>query len=343
MRTRIIFTTLLLFIGLGLYAQKDNNSSESNSNERESSDKPESSNFSDATDDYKGKTKLINVTPNILFLQGEDENMGIYLGKDGVSVIDVHNEEEMSRNVRIINRLSKKKPINYLYNTSGKVKYYKPCSDLQKKGTVIVSSQPNYGDDKKNKLKGSTSQISNITYTNEITFNHGSDQIKLFSINNSGNSIVKFTKSNVLFTGDIFYGRKYLLIDSENGNSIDDISAALSKIKSKADNETKIIPGKGSISNLTDVINTMKMLNLVYKQIHTHRSNGKSLEQVLALNITRNYDSQGYGNGLITSEMFVTSIYNDIANELGAIDTRTPEEKGMDRLKEIQKEKENKN
>ena len=58
------------------------------------------------------------------------ENMGIYIGKNGVSVIDVQNEEEMSRNVRIINRLSKKKPIDYLYNTSGQVEYYKSCADL---------------------------------------------------------------------------------------------------------------------------------------------------------------------------------------------------------------------
>ena len=338
MRTKLIFTTLVLFVGLGLYAQKDNNSSESNTNEES-----EEVAFSDATDDYKGKTKLINVTTNIFFLQGEKENMGIYIGKNGVSVIDVQNEEEMSRNVRIINRLSKKKPIDYLYNTSGQVKYYKSYADLKKKGATIISSQPNFGEDEKIKLKGATSSISDITFTNEITFNYSSDQIKLIAIDNSGKSMIYFTKSNILFSGDSFYGRKYPLIDSENGNSIDEIFNALSKLKKLADNNTKIIPGRGDISNLTDVTNTLSMLDIVYKKLYMYRSNGKTLEQVLEMDLTKNYDSQGYGNGSITSEKFITSLYKEIAKELGPIDTRSPEEKGMDRLKEMQKEKEKKN
>ena len=41
--------------------------------------------------------------------------------------------------------------------------------------------------------------------------------------------------------------------------------------------------------------------------------------------------------------MFVTSVYNELAFEIGPVDTRSPEERAMERLKQIQKEKENKN
>ena len=85
------------------------------------------------------------------------------------------------------------------------------------------------------------------------------------------------------------------------------------------------------------------MLATIYKQIFSLRENGKTLEEVLAQkNITKNYDSKGYGEGPISTEIFITSIYNEIAKEMGALDKRTPEEKAMARLKEMQKEKENK-
>ena len=85
------------------------------------------------------------------------------------------------------------------------------------------------------------------------------------------------------------------------------------------------------------------MLDKVSKQLKSLRENGKTLEEVLVnKNITKNYDVQGYGDGTITRELFITSIYNEIAEKSGALDTRTPEEKTMAKFKEMQKNKKQK-
>ena len=89
------------------------------------------------------------------------------------------------------------------------------------------------------------------------------------------------------------------------------------------------------------------MLDKVSKKVKSLIENDETLEEVLVnKSITKNYDAQGYGDGAITREIFITSIYNEIAKKLSALDTRTPEEKTMAKFKEMQrnkKQKESKN
>jgi hypothetical protein len=151
----------------------------------------------------------------------------------------------------------------------------------------------------------------------------------------------------VLFTGPIYSYKKYPEVNAEKGKSFKVISSTLGKLSSIANENTKIVPGQGDIARQIDLVNMKKMLDKVSKQVTSLRENGKTLEEVLVnKNITKNYDAQGYGDGAITREIFITSIYNEIAKKLGALDTRTPEEKTMAKFKEMQKKsklKESKN
>ena len=346
MRTKIFLTTLLLFVGFISNAQKDPKSSESKSQKNEGStdtNAQTSSNLLDSEDTYKGKTTLVNVTTDVYFFKGEEENMGVFLAKEGAVIIDTQNPDEMSRSLKIINRLNKKLPIKYLINTSSVLKNKRNTSELKKDGTLLIGQ--NNSSVNKNVKKGSNSTNfkPNISFKGQMTINLESENLEIISLRNSANSAVFLSKKNVLFTGPIFVNKKYPLINAETGNGYKDITKGLSGIYRLANDKTKIIPGKGELASLMDVNNALNMMENVVKQVYSQRANGKTLEQVLAMkNITKIYDARGYGDGVVTTEIFITSIYNEIAKELGPLDTRTPEEKGRARLKEIQKEQKDK-
>ena len=321
MRTKIFLTTILLFVGLISNAQDDGN-------------------FSDAVDNYTGNTKQINITPDLYFFQADNENMGIFINENGVLLIDTQNDEEMPRSIKLINKKSKKKPIVYLVNTSSKAKNFKAYNQLRKDGTLILSNKLKVKKGEEAKLKGSVSSNSDIIYSDDLILNFSDEEVKIYPIKGSGNSIVHLTKRNVIFTGEPFLGKKYPAINAENGDSFEDVQKIMARVLIVANDKTKIIPGKGGIIKLNDLTNANKMMETVVKQIFIQRENGKTLEQVLAMkNITKNYDANGYGNGAVTTKMFITSIYNEIAIKSGPLDTRTPEEKAMARLKEMQKDK----
>ena len=352
MHTKIFITILLLFFGLITNAQikKDNwgsKNQEQNNTSSTTGNNTTNGNLADASDNYSGKTKLIEVTNDVYFLKGVEENMGVVLTNMGVVLIDTQIEEEMIRSLKIVNRLDKKLSIKYLITTSNILKNSKTTTKLRKDGTLFLAQ--NY----KAKRKPSKNDFSRPNFKADLVFN---DQIKLnfegkkievIPLNNSGNSAVYLTNKNVLFTGPVYSYKKYPEVNAEKGKSFKVISSTLGKLSSIANENTKIVPGQGDIARQIDLINMKKMLDKVSKQVKSLRENGKTLEEVLVnKNITKNYDAQGYGDGAITREIFITSIYNEIAKKLSALDTRTPEEKTMAKFKEMQrnkKQKESKN
>jgi cyclase len=343
MRTKYFITTLLLFVGLITNAQKDKNSSGSNTQQKENSKGSEntqsSSSFLDSDDKYTGNTKLINVTTNVYFFNSDSENMGVILTNKGVVLLDIQAEEEMTRSLKIVNRLNKKLSIKYLITLSKFLKNKKTYSELRTEGALFLAQ------DFSSKSKTDRKLFNfrpDIAFTDQMALNFEGEKIDVISLNNTGNSAVYLTKKNVLFTGPVYAYNKYPEINVEQGKSFKEISKALSELKNITNENTKIVPGQGDLARQIDLVNTNKMMVSIYKQVYSHRENGKNLEQTLAMNICRNYDKQGYGNGTITAKMFITSIYNEVAKELGPLDTRTPEEKAMDRLKEMQKEKKQK-
>lgn len=355
MQTKIFFTTLFLFVGLVTNAQINKNTSNYGETKEQREERKKNAtnisksvgNLEDASNNYSGKTKLVEVTNDVYFLKGVEENMGVILTNKGVVLIDTQIEEEMIRSLKIVNRLNKKSVIKYLITTSNAIKNSKATNKLKEDGTIFL------GQNNKAKGKPSKNDFSrpnfkpDLVFNDQIRLNFEGKKIEVISSNNSGNSAVYLTNKNVLFTGPIYSYKKYPEVNPEKGKSFKLIARTLGKLSSITNENTKIVPGQGDIARQIDLINMKKMLDKVSKQVGSLRVNGKTLEEVLVdKNITKNYDAQGYGDGAITREMFITSIYNEIAKKSGPLDTRTAEEKTMAKFKEMQqnkKQKEGKN
>ena len=348
MRTKIFFTTLLLFVGLITNAQIDKNNSgskkqEQNNTSSTSGNNTTTGNLLDASDNYSGKTKLIEVTNDVYFLKGVEENMGVILTDKGVVLIDTQIEEEMIRSLKIVNRLDKKSSIKYLITTSNIIKNSKTITKLKKDGTLFLAQNNNAKRKPGQKDFSASNFKADLVFNNQIRLNFEGKKIEVIPLNNSGNSAVFLTNKNVLFTGPVYSYKKYPEVNAETGKSFKVISRTLGKLSSIANENTKIVPGQGDIARQIDLINMKKMLDKVSKKVKSLIENGETLEEVLVnKSITKNYDAQGYGDGTITREIFITSIYNEIAKKLSALDTRTPEEKTMAKFKEMQKNKKQK-
>jgi glyoxylase-like metal-dependent hydrolase (beta-lactamase superfamily II) len=320
MRTKIFFTTFLLFVGLIANAQIPPNTSDTKEQrEKRRADagniNTSIGNLSDAYDNYSGNTKLVKVTTDVYFLNGVEENMGVILTKKGVILIDTQNEEEMTQSLKTVNRLDKKLSINYLITTSNTIKNKKIISKLRKDGSLFLAQ--NYI----TKSKPGTKDFSlpnfkpDLGFNNQLVLNFETKKIEVISLNDVGNSAVYLTQKNVLFTGSIFSNKKYPEINAEKGKSYDDISNALSKLYSLTNENTKIVPGQGDLLiGPIELLSQNNTLTRLYKWMYSLIENGETLEEILAnKSITKIQDAQGYGDGPITREIFITSVYNEIA------------------------------
>jgi glyoxylase-like metal-dependent hydrolase (beta-lactamase superfamily II) len=127
-----------------------------------------------------------------------------------------------------------------------------------------------------------------------------------------GDSIVFFTKNNVIHVGDDFSDKAYPFIDISSGGTVDGLISSLKTISSRINDETKVVSGHTGISNKTKVNEYANMLTDVRNQTSQRITEGKTLEDIITLQPTSKYDKIYYDYSNIKPEDFVTHMYQSL-------------------------------
>jgi cyclase len=117
-----------------------------------------------------------------------------------------------------------------------------------------------------------------------------------------------FQKANVLQTGDIFFNGIYPYIDNGTGGSVSGMIAGATKLLAVADNNTKIVPGHGSLGNKADLMKYRDMLSTVRERLQKLKSSGKSVQEAVAAKPLDDFDPV-WGKGFFNSDTFIQIAY----------------------------------
>lgn len=290
-------------------------------------------------------SKINELKPGIYMYQSMGGNIGLFIGNDGVLMIDDQFEEVSEDLLKDLKRLTKK-PLKFVINTHHHGDHTGGNAKMVEAGATIVAHQnvratlKKYIEDNPSK-KIDERILPQLTFMDELSFFYNGEEIKLKSIEKShtnGDIIVFFSKSNVLHTGDCFVQNRYPFIDSENGGSLEGYVNGLETILTLINRDTKIIPGHGDESNLQDVREQMRMMGLVWKRVAYLFLQGKSEAEIVSMtSFTKEYDEKGYGDHLISREKFLKSVYDEVAIKYDQNDYQDQKDM-IEKIKKDQKE-----
>jgi glyoxylase-like metal-dependent hydrolase (beta-lactamase superfamily II) len=139
------------------------------------------------------------------------------------------------------------------------------------------------------------------------------------SAHSDGDTIVFFRRSDVISTGAIFDAGGYPRFDPARGGSIGGVIEGLNRVLDIAvpgenqEGGTVIVPGRGRLSDETDVANYRDMVTIIRDRVRAMVAKGMSLEQVQQARPTSDYDGLFEPRSDWTREMFVEAIYRDLA------------------------------
>ncbi|MGH9979975.1 MAG: MBL fold metallo-hydrolase [Nitrososphaeraceae archaeon] len=265
-------------------------------------------------------TKL---TDSIYMLKGSGGNIIVSAGQDGVFMVD---DQFAPLTEKIKDAISKitDQPIKFVINTHLHPDHVGGNENLGELGTIIVSH-----DNVRKRL--STEQFSEffnrtvpplpekglpiITFSDNMTIFQNGDEVKIIHVDNGhtdGDSIVYFTKNNVIHVGDDLNDKSYPFIDISNGGSIDGLISSLQTISSIIDDETKVVSGHSEISNKIKVNDFTNMLKDVREKVSQMIEDGKSLKEIIASQPTSKYDEIYYDHTRFQPEDFITFIYQSL-------------------------------
>jgi len=265
--------------------------------------------------------KTHKVTDNIYMLEGQGGNIGVFIGEDGVFVIDDQFARLAAKIESAIKELSDK-PITFLVNTHYHGDHVGGNEAMANRGTTIISH-----DNVRKRLAVKTSRqgkmiqkkaLPIITFNDKLSLHINGEHVLVFHLENAhtdGDAMLYFTESNVLHTGDNFFNERYPYIDIDSGGSVNGYIEAVKRALIVIDEETKIIPGHGKLSDAKEYKVFLQMMKDLKKNVLAEIEKGKSEEEVTSnKSITKVYDDLGYGSGFINSEKIRRTYYKSLSS-----------------------------
>ncbi len=129
-----------------------------------------------------------------------------------------------------------------------------------------------------------------------------------------GDAIVWFMESNVIHTGDTYFQGRYPFIDLSTGGSINGAIKAINQILFLIDEDTKIIPGHGKVSNKKEMMTYRDMLMTIRDRVRKAIDSGMTIEETQEAKLAKDYDEE-WGAGWINAETFVDFVYNSLITD----------------------------
>ena len=135
------------------------------------------------------------------------------------------------------------------------------------------------------------------------------DVIAMMPSHMGGDSIVKFEKANVIYIEDFYRNFGYPFADQANGGSINGMFEAIDLMGKLSDDNTILIPGHGTMIHKKDLLPYRNMLRDLMAKTKAMIGQGKSLDDILAANITKPYDATTQGDDASSIKRFVSELY----------------------------------
>lgn len=259
----------------------------------------------------------INVYPvagQVYYIEGRGGNIGLFVGADGVFLVDDQFAPLTDKIVAAIRPLSDK-PVRFIVNTHLHPDHTGGNENFGKMGALI------FGHDNvrhQMEISAYTQEPPLITYSQDVSFHINGETVHVFKTpdaHTNGDSYIYFKGSNVIHAGDVYRTTSYPYIDINNGGSFLGTIKALELLVDVADGDTKIIPGHGVISGAGEVQAFLDMLLVIRDRVKVSIKAGMSLQETQAAGLTKEYDERWEsGRRIGSSAALIGAAYADLMN-----------------------------
>lgn len=278
-----------------------------------------------AEDEPKVTFKTTEVGPGIHMIAGEGGftggNIGLLVGEDGVVLIDDSMPPFLDILQQAIAGITDQ-PVDFLINTHVHGDHISNNGPFANGGTHIVAhdnlrehlvTKGMQGPD--GMMETPKSFLPVLTFAEQMTFHFNGQPavaIHVPKAHTDGDALIHFPEANVIHAGDAFFNGLFPFIDLDSGGSIDGYIHAQMTMISMANDETKIIPGHGPLSNKQELQAAVDMLVDAKSIIAQHIADGKTEAEVLAANPLAKYHDD-WNWGFITTERMTKQLYNGLS------------------------------
>lgn len=255
---------------------------------------------------------------HVLF--GAGGNIGLSVGEDAVFVVDDQFAPLTPKILAAIRALTDK-PVKFVLNTHWHFDHTGGNENLGNAGALIVahdnvrkrmSTEQFMAAMNRRTPPSPKAALPVVTFTDGVTFHINGDSVTAVHVppaHTDGDAIVHFLKANVVHMGDVFNNTGFPFIDLSSGGSVHGIVTAADRTLARIDAATKIVPGHGPVTDRARLKQWRDAVAAVRDGIEREVRAGRSVDQVLALDLTAPYQQEWPGG----HERFVRAVFEELS------------------------------
>ena len=264
---------------------------------------------------------MTHVAGRVHMLSGAGGNIGVFVGDDGVFLVDGQFAPLTERIVAEVARVSDD-PVRFLINTHFHGDHTGSNENFSRAGALIIAhdnarrtlAQPHYIEMIQTRFRAfGPAALPAVTFKTSMSLNLGGERVDVIHAppsHTDGDSVVFFRGSDVLHMGDIFRSRGQPIFDRNNGGSYEGLIVASDFVLNLMGEDTLIVPGHGQISTRADLQEVRNIMATIRDRIQAGVDAGQSADEVIASDPSRGFD---WRDGRLTVDETVRWIYLELA------------------------------
>ena len=138
------------------------------------------------------------------------------------------------------------------------------------------------------------------------------DFIPMMPSHTAGDTVVRFRNANVIYIEDFYRNFGFPFAAQTSGGSIKGMIEEIDLFQTIAGPDTWLIPGHGTLIHREDLLPYRAMLVDIVAKVTALRDQGRSLQEVLAANLTAPYEQTTQGDTQQSKDRFITAVYDEV-------------------------------
>ncbi len=259
------------------------------------------------------------IAPGIAVLFGAGGNIGVSHGEDGTILVDDQFAPLTGKIEAAVADLGAS-PVAYLINTHWHGDHTGGNENLGKKGAQIfahhnVRKRLAEGREGERPIAPAAKEaLPVVTFGQGVTMHVNGDTVDVMFIgggHTDGDSVVRWREDNVIHMGDLYFqidGFPYM--DISSGGNVLNAMNSLDLVIAMIDDETKVIPGHGPMSNKAELVAYRASIGAMVDRVRPLFEQGMSLADAKAAKPLAGFNEgeQGFRN----ADDFVEMIYESL-------------------------------
>jgi glyoxylase-like metal-dependent hydrolase (beta-lactamase superfamily II) len=275
------------------------------------------------TDYSKVEIKATKISGNVYMLEGSGGNIGVSVGEDGILIVDDQFAPLADKIKAALKQLGEGK-LKFVLNThwhgdhTGGNQVFGPDAPIIAHDNVRkrMSTEQRSEFFKQTTPASPKEALPVITFNQSLSVHFNGEEIRVIHFpqgHTDGDSVIFFTKSNVVHMGDDFFSNRFPFVDLESGGSVQGLIKNIADIIPKLPPDVKLIPGHGPISTVDDLKAYHRMLVTTTDIVQQKMKAKKSLDQIKKEGLPEEWKS--WGTGFIKTDLWLEIIYRSYSGQ----------------------------